>query len=57
MIQLGVIRYPFFYTMKKILQLLSEKIQELKSNDELKLAALSGFTFGVLFVSVMYNIN
>ena len=57
MIQLGVIRYPFFYTMKKILQLLSEKIQELKSNDGLKLAALSGFTFGVLFVSVMYNIN
>ena len=42
--------------MKLILQYLSEKIQELKSNNELKLAALSGFTFGVLFVAVMYNI-
>ena len=42
--------------MKLILQYLSEKIQELKSNDELKLAALSGFTFGVLFVAVLYNI-
>jgi hypothetical protein len=41
--------------MKKILKFLSEKIQELKSNDELKLAALSGFTFGVLFVAVIYN--
>jgi hypothetical protein len=41
--------------MKKILQLLLEKFQELKSNDELKFAALSGFTFGVLFVAVIYN--
>ena len=41
--------------MKKILKFISEKIQELKSNDELKLAALSGFTFGVLFVAVIYN--
>ena len=41
--------------MKKILQLLSEKFKELKNNDELKLAALSGFTFGVLFVAVIYN--
>ena len=35
--------------MKNILQHLSEKTQEQKSNDELKLVALSGFTFGVLF--------
>ena len=42
--------------MKKILQHLSEKIQELKSNDELKLAALSGFTSGVLLVTLIYNI-
>jgi hypothetical protein len=42
--------------MKKILQLLSEKFQELKNNDELKLAALSGFTFGVFFVAIIYNI-
>jgi len=42
--------------MKFILKCLSEKLQELKNNDELKLAALSGFTFGVLFVAVLYNI-
>ena len=42
--------------MRRLINLLSEKIQELKSNDELKLAALSGFTFGVLFVAVIYNI-
>ena len=42
--------------MENILKYLSEKIQELKSNDELKLAALSGFTFGVLFVAIIYNI-
>lgn len=41
--------------MKKTLNLLLKKIQELKSNDELKLAALSGFTFGVLFVFIIYN--
>ena len=35
----------------------SKKLDEifLKNNDELKLAALSGFTFGVLFVAVIYN--
>ena len=42
--------------MKKILKFLSEKIQELKSNDELKLAALSGFTSGVILVYIIYNI-
>jgi len=42
--------------MKKILQLLTEKFRELKSNDEYKLAALSGFTFGVLFVFIIYNL-
>ncbi len=41
--------------MKLILKYLSEKIQELKSNDEYQLAALSGFTFGVLFVAFIYN--
>jgi hypothetical protein len=42
--------------MRRLINLLSEKLQELKNNDELKLAALSGFTFGVLFVAVIYNI-
>jgi len=42
--------------MKLILKYLSEKIQELKSNDEYQLSALSGFSFGVLFVVVIYNI-
>jgi hypothetical protein len=42
--------------MERILKILSEKIQELKNNDELKLAALSGFTFGVLFVAFIYNL-
>ena len=42
--------------MKKLLNLLSDKFQELKNNDELKLAALSGFTSGVLLVFVIYNI-
>jgi hypothetical protein len=41
--------------MRRLINLLSEKVQELKNNDELKLAALSGFTFGVLFVAVIYN--
>ena len=41
--------------MRKLINLLSEKVQELKNNDELKLAALSGFTFGVLFIAVIYN--
>ena len=41
--------------MRRLINLLSEKLQELKNNDELKLAALSGFTFGVLFVAVIYN--
>ena len=41
--------------MRRLFNLLSEKVQELKNNDELKLAALSGFTFGVLFVAVIYN--
>ena len=42
--------------MKKILQLLTEKFRELKSNDEYQLAALSGITFGVLFVFIIYNL-
>ena len=42
--------------MRRLINLLSEKLQELKNNDELKLAALSGFTFGVLFVAFIYNL-
>ncbi|MDC0542872.1 hypothetical protein OAO24_05375 [Methylophilaceae bacterium] len=42
--------------MKKLINLLSEKFQELKNNDEYKLAALTGFTSGVLLVTVIYNI-
>ena len=42
--------------MKLLLNFIEEKIQELKSNDEYQLAALSSFSFGVLFVFVIYNI-
>jgi len=42
--------------MKKIFRHISEKFQELKGNDEYQLAALSGFTFGVLFVFIIYNL-
>ena len=42
--------------MKKLLNSLSEKFQELKNNDEYKLAALTGYTSGVLLVVVIYNI-
>jgi len=42
--------------MKRLINLLLEKFYELKNNDEYKLAALSGFTFGVLFVAIIYNI-
>ena len=46
----------FLLLMIRIRNFLSEKFQELKSNDELKLAALSGFTSGVLLVTLIYNI-
>ena len=42
--------------MKKFLNLIYKKSRELKNNDELKLAALSGFTIGVILVYIIYNI-
>ena len=39
--------------MKKLINLLSEKYQELKNNDEYKFAALSGYTSGVLLVVII----
>ena len=42
--------------MKRIFRYISEKFQELKGNDEYQLASLFGFTFGVLFVFIIYNL-
>ena len=55
-ILLKVIGFQINKKMKKFLNLIYKKSRELKNNDELKLAALSGFTIGVILVYIIYNI-